>query len=549
MPTMKFAPTLRVRLAATGLVAALLSLSACAGNPAKDAALKRAAAARKVGDLAGEALALREACAADRKDADVCKRSSDAERNAMQSLRVAAKSQCDFAATAHDNMPQCLAAIAQGRKLATRDPDIEAIADAAGRSHAEFCNGLVSSSPPKPLEAIRLARCALVYEAAIGTPAYGQWINDTRKVASTSMLQLTSEAGFAGNQGATAVLLSAAACLAPLADLPQRAATAQATYADMMRPHLTLVGGGPIPIADICASTSAVLGGPTGRVACASRSKLAPQLQYEVVVDVSAVSHQVSEQGMSKQYVARIDRRDNPEYRTAARDEVFTREQLRQAEERARDDESTCSTAESALSRANSCYSCPERTEKERACNAADASKRNVDTRRQDAQQAANRLRQTPAIIEEKIWATAHWTVRTHQWSAPWRANVTAPSATIGQWTGFATFADSENQAVPEAEIAYDPLTRPDNGWQFVDVREQVAKQLAGVVDGAVIAEGKRQRANCAGPLEWEGGWLACWAASNWWMGSQFDGAALFAGVAASDADPRVRGLPAPTCR
>lgn len=546
MLIMKLVPRTTLSAATLGL---LLIAASCASNPAKDAALKRAALAHQQGDLAGEAVALRQACAADRKDTDVCKRSVDAERNALQSLRVAARSQCEFAARAHDNMPQCLAALAEARKITMSDPEIEATADNAGRTQAEFCNGMMSSTPPKPIEAVRLARCAEVYQSQIATATFAQWVQQSRQVAATALLQLTREPGFTGNQGATAVLLSAATCLAPTGDLPQRSSAAQAAYADMMRPHLTLVGAGPIPISDICAASSDILGGPTGRITCSSRSKLAPQLQYELTVDISAVNRRVSEQPMSKQYVARIDRRNNPEYQPAARDEVFTREQLRQAEERLRQDESDCNSAESALSRAGSCSSCSERSEKDRACNAEDASKQNVETRRRDADAAATRLRNTPATIEEKIWATANWTVRTHEWSAPWRANLATPSAAVGQWTGFAVFTDSENQAVPEADVASDPLSRPDNGWQNIDVRDQVAKKLAAVVDSAVVAEGQRQRSKCSGALEWEGGFVTCWAASNWWLGGRFDGAAFLAAAATSDNDPRMRGLPVPACQ
>ena len=543
---MKLVPRTLMAAATLGL---LVVTASCVSNPAKDAALKRAALAHRQGDLAGEAVALRQACAADRKDADVCKRSADAERNALQSLRVAARSQCEFAARAHDNMPQCLAAIVEARKITASDPEIEATADNAGRTHAEYCNSMMSSTPPKPIEALRLVRCADMYQSQIATATYAQWVKQTRQIAATALLQLTSEPGFAGNQGATAVLLSAATCLAPTSDLPQRSSAAQASYADMMRPYLTLVGAGPIPISDICAASSDLLGGPKGRVTCTSRSKLAPQLQYELTVDVSAVNRRVSEQAMSKQYVARIDRRNNPEYQTAARDEVFTREQLRQAEARFRADESDCTSAESALSRAGSCSSCAERSEKDRACNAEDASKRNVESRKRDADSAAERLRKTPATIEEKIWATANWTVRTHEWSAPWRATLASPSTTVSQWTGFAVFTDSENQAVPEAEVAFDPLSRPDPGWQHIDVRDQVAKKLAAVVEAAVIVEGQRQRSKCSGALEWEGGWLSCWAASNWWLGGRFDGPAFLNIAASSDSEPRMRGIPVPFCQ
>ena len=544
----KMKPAPRMMLSAATLGMLLIAVS-CAGNPAKDAALKRATLAHQQGDLAGEAVALRDACAADRKDAGVCKRSADAERNAMQSLRVAARSQCEFASRAHDNMPQCLAAIGEARKITTRDPEIEATAESAGRTQAQYCNGMVSSTPPKPTEALRLTRCAQVYESQIATPTFAQWVQQTRQVASTALLQLSGEPGFSGNQGATAVLLSAATCLAPTNDLLQRSAAAQATYADVIRPHLTLVGAGPIPISDICAASSDLLGGPTGRISCGQRSKLAPQLQYEVTVDISAVNRRVSERAMSQQYVARIDRRNNPEYQPAARDEVFTREQLRQAEERFRQDEADCNSAESALSRAGSCYSCAERSEKDRVCNIEDASKRNVETRKGDADAAAERLRRTPSTIEEKIWATANWTVRTHEWSAPWRANLAAPTAALGQWTGVAVFTDSENQAVPEVDVAYDPLTRPENGWQNVVVRDEVAKQLAAVVDAVVVAEGQRQRSKCNGAFEWEGGWLTCWAASNSWLSGRFDGPAFLLAAATGDSDPRMLGLPVPACQ
>jgi hypothetical protein len=529
-------------------IIASLALTACPSNALKDAALKRATQAHRNGDLAGEALALREACAAEPSDKDVCRRSTESSANALNSLKVTARTQCELASTARENMDACVQAIAQARQLASADPEVELIADNAGRSQAEFCNSLVTATPPPAPDAVRLARCATARQTQIATPTFTQWVIRSRQVAATAIEQLTTQPGFAGNAGATAVLLSTAACLLPSDDLRTRANRAQAVYAGQMRPQLTLAGSGPIALDDICAASSELLGGPNGRVACRNSSKLAPQLRYELVTNVSAVDHRVTERPMSQQYVARIDRRENPEYPAAVQRESSAREQVRRAEDDLRSKESLCSTMESALSRANSCYSCKERTDKDTYCGVADASRRSLDDRKKDARDAQDKLRDTPTTVEEKIFATARWTVRTHRWTASWQSQLATPAATSANWTGTAEYQDTEHEAVPQVNVAYDALTRPENGWQLVDVRSQIAKGLAAVVTSAIAAEGQRQRGKCSGAAQWEGGWLSCWAASSWWMGGQFDGASFLQAASAGDADPRVRGMPVPAC-
>jgi hypothetical protein len=517
----------------------------CGGNATRDAALRKADLARAAGDLPAEALALREACGAAPDDKDVCRRAEVAQGNALAAIRVAARSNCELARTTPGNLPSCFASLSQARQLTRTDPEVEAIASIAGQAQSNYCNAFITSQPMQLTQGIRAFRCALSAQAVIATSSYQQWVEQTRTAVSAAFLQATSEAGIAGQQGASALLLSAAACVGNTPALQQRGQQALASYADAIRPAIVLNTQGPIAAQELCAVAIDKLGGPSGRASCRNSSKTAPQLAYGFALEVGQVTKQVSEQGMQKDYVARIDRRENPAYAVAARDEVFTREQLRQAEQQKSRDSATCDSASSALSRANSCYSCAERTERDRACNVADSSKRSADQRQQDADNASRRVRETEPIIEEKIWATATWVVRTHQWTAPWRSELTSKTGASTKWQQTVDYQDTEHQAVPAAGIAEDSLLRPEAGWQLGAVLTQAGTGLADVFGQAITAEGQRAARGCAGPsIEWEGGWLSCWASSRWWMGQAYNGAALLVAATAADADPRMQGMP-----
>lgn len=523
----------RRRLAGVACAAVAGLLFACT-NAAKSAALQRATTARAAGDLPGEALALQQACAADRQDTEVCTRAQTAQIHAVAAVRVTARAQCELAATSPANMPMCLQALANGRRVAPQDVELTQIADAAGRAHAVACNALVTSAPPNMTDVLRLARCAHWHHQGIATPTYAQWVRQANALVASTATRTMSEPGFAGQPGALAALRGIASCVSPSVTTKQAYETELGEFLEQMRPRLQINAAGPLAAQDVCgAVTRAMASG--FEASCVTTSRFAPLVRVDLSIEIDGTEHRINERTMEQEYVARIDHYDNPEYRILARDEVYTREQLRRAEEAERDADAACRTAENALARAGRCYDCSERRERESTCRQYENATATRESRSRDANTARERLQNTPAVLEKKHWATATWQERSHTWIAAWRAELRLPDGESYTLQGTARYTDREHPAVTAVELAEDRLDPPRSGWAGIQVRDAIAKHSAPFVAKQITAAGVALRNQCQGPLQWEARWLSCRAASAWWLGEAWGPAHLLAYAARHD--------------
>ncbi len=499
--------------------AALLLAFACNHNPRRDAALERARVARARGDMVGEALALRDACNAAPDDRDLCQRADQAFSAAGERTIEAGRRACTGIAPTLAAVDTCLAAVGEIRKLMPDHPEAARLAEAASRQHLARC---LADSPAWQTSidaAIELVRCEQAREQQIGLPSYSQRVLAARTAARDQIVALADTPAFASKPGATAELVSAAACLTSTPALVSRAETSRRAFLDHAAATIDLRLKSSTPLPRVCDTAASAL---SDRASCGPRRRTAtdgPTITVIGDVELSRVQHEAHETTESKDYVAGIIRFPNPDYQPAVNDERNARQAKDSAEQQAKRDESDCRSAESALSSASSCSSCPERTERDRACNAARTSQSLYDSRTRDWERARRHLDATPSISEREDIRTATYVVTHHTWRAGWSGRLRSDGATIAD-SGGTTTSDDATAGAPVAGVPADPMTYPGTRWFVGPIRDQVAARIAATVDAGLKRRASDLAVSCPAPLAWTADWLECWARVRLWAGA-----------------------------
>lgn len=494
------------------LVLVLSLVAACTPNVPRDQALSRAEAARRAGDHVGEALALRDACVFDPGNSELCKRADKAWAAAQQRTRDDARARCTNIPPTLAGIDACLAAVGEIRKLAPDHPEAAELADAAAKQHLARCFADSPAWQTAIDAAIELVRCEEARAPQIGLATYAQQVQAARVNARDQLMALADHPAYAERTGALSELLAAATCLTPTPDLVTRAQATRAAFVSKSRATIDLrTTGASLP--ELCSAVASAL---PDRAGCGAPKPSAPTITVVGDVAIAPVEHTVYETTEAKDYVAGIIRYDNPDYPPAVNEERNARQSKDSAEQQFRRDESDCRSAESALSSAGQCSSCPERTERERACNAARSSESMYRSRTGDWERARRTLDNTPAIKEREDIRTAHYIVKHHTWRTGWTASLRNEGSTIPASGGTET-SDQETSGAPIAGVPSDPVTYPGNRWYVAPVRDQVAAKIAELVDGALQRRASDLSAQCQAPLQWSNEWLDCWARVRLW--------------------------------
>jgi hypothetical protein len=527
---------------ARSLALALVIVAGCAGNPARDRALRAARDARARGDLVGETLAMREACAADRRSKKICNRSFALDQYANAVLRETAAGACRRVdASAPPSILGCLEALRPLRHLFPQDPEAERMANIAGDAFAQRCGG----APAGFSEALRRVRCVEAGTAEVATAAYGRWVEIARADAAAIAAELATSREATSRPGAQAALLGTAACLNGDPAVRARSQEVLRGFAESTAPTLVVRATG-MASEELCAETVAVLGG----MRCADRPD-SRAVVVQAAVEVAGIQHDVSERARTEKYLAGVDRVENPAYRTRARDEMQTREAARDAEGSYRYEQQSCDAATDNHSRAGYCYDCTEQFDKEATCRRAEDAKAMWEQREADWNRAKQELDNTPAILEHENWRQTSFIVRDHTWQAPWSAELRALPGKAVRRSGAVTATDSEHGGSDLAEIAADPLAPPARGWYLPQLRAQVAAELSALIKSELLARVEALRSKCPGgePRWDDAAWLDCWSATAVVAGLTNLGQTLVEWETKVDSQRTGVSLPAPTCR
>ena len=528
----------RTRIALLAASIAALAATGCTRNAGRDDALAKAQAAHARGDLVGEALALRDACGFAKDDKDLCKRASQAWIAAQGAVRQGAERACSTLETAPQTVDTCLAAIGEVRRMSPGDPEVAALAARAGKQHAAHCLAEAPAWQTTIEDGLELIRCEDARVAQIDVPEYTALIAQARASTRDQLIALLHKPDVASRHGATAELLGAAVCLAPTPDLGQQAAAARATFADRARASIDLHATTTTPLPDLCGVIASALG---GRAMCGPARDGAPQLTVVGDITIQPVEHSAFDTTESVEYVAGIIQFANPEYQPAVSAEQSARSARDQADTQYRRDKSDCDSAEHSLSSVSStCNSdCPEKRERDRACNLAQTSESEKSRRESEYDSARNHLSNTKPIEERKDIRTATYSVRHHSWRASWRAHLRNDGKPI-EIGGDTSASDLETSGAPVAGVQRDPLTPPGDRWFVPAIRDQVGANLAQILDGSLRRRASDLATSCSGGLTWTPDYLECWARSHFWTATGAPPDALLR--AATDASDQKKG-------
>ncbi len=549
-------------------------LAACSTvNVAHRDALRDAEAARKRGDLVGAAHAYRAACQAQPGDKQSCDDAAWFTRQAVDQKLGAARPFCE--PPVQDGKPgavdvaSCLSTLAPARGLLPDDPEVLRLADAAGRAHADRCLALPSS---KPEDAVQLVRCMQSMRADVSTAGYEKLYRGAAARAGATFVDLAALGSTRDKPGAQLVLWSAADCLDSDGEVARRAELAQRDFlaAAAIPVNMTMGVSGPMgaatspTLAAICARTAETLGpravcrparvevSPTaGPPSPGAREDLHAPLLLGVTVRISTPEHRIEEERRSVRWQSGVNRFENPRFQ-AARERVARAELgLNDVEQETRDRDGRCKAANAALTRAQSCTSCPERSEAERACNDFDAANAVFNRRNQELNEARSELANTAPVIEEPVFEERSYAVRKHHFITRWVADLSITGGSTQQATGTLTREDEEHPGVLEAGLGPDPLSEPSGNWYEAGVAQAVSQAAASLASGELARRAGVRRGECVGDAPvWTGPWLSCWAEATLWGGTLPAGLELLvsAAHAADRFRPGAAPLPPPAC-
>ena len=291
---------------------ALLCLTQC--NGALREAMARAEAAHGRGDHFGEAVALRDACAAAPSEQEICAAAKDSADEVIGKQLQVASGPCASEPTA------CLAALEVLSPFAgPLDARLTPHFDRAGDMFAERCGRAPLDTAE---DAVFIVRCVEAYRARIPTPAYAARIGLLRQRAGAFMDQ--QAAARAGSPGVAWLHASLAGCLGGEAAYAPRVKAYRDAFTDAHGVRLSVSGQEAVAPATLCAQLQPRFG---SIVRCDGRGASELPLHVEAWLDPLTDSplHEVR----SVDVLDHTERWENPDYRFA---QARLREARRNAE-------------------------------------------------------------------------------------------------------------------------------------------------------------------------------------------------------------------------
>ena len=182
----------------------------------------------------------------------------------------------------------------------------------------------------------------------------------------------------------------------------------------------------------------------------------------------------------------------------------LTRSQLLLADQRFRD------TERDTREREERC----NQTQDDSDCNAYDSIKRTYDDRLDDLNRARIRFHNEPATITRDIYKDHVYVVRTHRWSAPFRAaislggSVATPEVTTVQYT------DVEQTGFPEAGVQTDRFEPPAPNYFRDQSSHWLSQRMRQYIEDEMQRRANERAQTCSGDR------LDCWATANYWLGT-----------------------------
>jgi hypothetical protein len=369
------------------------------------------------------------------------------------------------------------------------DPRLMPLYDRAGSALASECE-----RPPlaAPEDALLLVRCIEAWHAHVPTPAFDMRAQAARQ---KSALWLDAQAAERTAQPGMAWLYeSLAACLGGRNAYGPRAQSYRSRFDDAHLVRVQLTARSGVEASAACTQLQQQL-----PLRCASG---ADALRAEVDASLGALTDSPIRERKSVEVLDHTERWANPAYQSALESLRHAQHRHRQAQDAASLGEADCNTARQALSRANSCSNCSERTYEESVCNRKGALEDIASRERRSVRDAESTVNNTPEYNSRDVYRSVYYLETQHRFQIPWRVRVTVGEASTDRSSAF-SYESLEREGVPAAGLTYLAYAPP----RPATVQSALAAQATEVLTGALTAEVDR-RANaklssCPNASEW----------------------------------------------
>lgn len=458
----------------------LLGLTQC--NTALRDAMARAEAAHARGDHFGEAVALRDACRADRSETEVCRAAKEAADEIIGKQLHTASGPCNTEPVA------CLAALEVLSPFAgPADPRLLPYFDRAGDMLAERCEQAPLDSPE---DAVFRVRCAEAYKPRVPTTAYGVKVGLIRQRAAAWLDQQATAR--ARTPGVAWLYESLSGCLGGEAGYAPRIAVYRQAFEDAHAVRLEIGGQAPY---ELCGQLQRELG---SAVRCEGRSGSVLPVSVDAWVDQMTDSpiHEVR----TVEVLDHTERWENPDYRYAQGNVRHARNRHEDAEGHLRLARVDCDAAESALARAKYCYQCWERTQEEQTCNRKRAMDDLERKTRSELSSAQSTLSNTPAYLTRDVYRRVNYRNVQHRFSVPWHVRVAVSGGRADEARGVFEFESTEREGVPAANVSYLPYSEPTQAQRRAELGKIALEKVSAAVNAELDARARERLAGCPAP-------------------------------------------------
>lgn len=471
----------------TGLTLLLLASLTVSCNRALRDAMTRAEEAHGRGDHFGEAVALRDACAAAPDEQEICAVAKESANEVIGKQLEVAAGPCNTEPNA------CLAALEVLSPFATPD-DARLLPyyDRAGAMLAERCGRAPLQSPE---DAVFIVRCAEAYRQRVPTPAYANQVFELRQRSAAWLDQAASS--YASSPGVAWVHEALAACLGGEAAWAPRVQKYRAAFDAAHGLKLVVTGQALVQPQALCARLRSEVS-----AALVCEGPAAGTLALHVDAWLDPMTDSPLHERRTVDVLDHTERWENPDYRyvQGAARAAKTRQADAYAVERVADTE--CSVAKVALEKAKNCTNCRERTREENSCARHKAAAEIERTARKELDEAQRVLSRTPATLTRDVYRTVSYRHTEHRFRQPWHVRVGVAGSALAETGGVLTYETTERDGVP-GHVDFIAYSEPSPAERASRVAQGAFEVAAQAVSQELDRRAQARLAVCPAPNAW----------------------------------------------
>jgi len=516
---------------------ALLALAGC--HTLRGDMIHTAELAEARGDVVNAALSYQQACALDRSDTDVCAKASSTAAQALAKLEADTK-----ASLGRRDAPGAVSSLVLAYRL-SQAPEVLALFEQTGALQSELCGTPASELDP----AVLRVRCLERFAKQIPVPSYAARIAQARADAAALSQKLAEADAQNGRPGASYSLYSLARCLSADPRFSEGRGAQQAAFLQRTRFPLALAISDPslgLGAAAICPQLQL-----PQAMQCEPGSTSAAAFRVDLAVQTAPVRHTSQSTVRDLTYVSGTETYDNPDYGPAQHAVERAQRSADRSAEQYRLAKADCDASDAALSRANLCFNCGERTRRDRDCGRSEALRQSAQQASSELDDAVNQANQTPATLTRDVYDTFRYTETDHRWALPYDAHFTAAGAQPADFHDAAEldFSGVEHVGFEPGGLAPAPRRDPGRDQYASALAERVVAHLQQLAQAEVTARVNATRAQCGSAgADWTSAWLDCQSAAAYLAGQDPGNALIDELARRQSADVQAASLPRLEC-